>query len=441
VISSQSFSTDLAALLQRPPESGLSGSGTGAFGRREGDAEPAPDKGFALLMALPAATTGPAPTLAGDAVQSNLATLAATPATATAAATGQDMQLPADGTGMPAGGTRMPAGGKLVPLSLPAARSGALLFSTRSDPDLTAREAADAPAELLTTAGITGAGGQAPAFSSKVDPALTGSAAAAHRDLRGLPLPFQIMHGQSHRHVALAAMTAQAGLSPSPAESSSLNAEFDGSPAATARFATDPAAVATPAIGGFRLEHWFAGKAAMDKRSTADLDDPASAAQTQLHRSSVTSRDTPAVLSPPLPATAAQQPDFDRAVGERLLWMIQSGRQDARLKVSPADLGSIDIQLKLDGDEARLTLSSPHAAVRDALEVSVPRLRELLTNSGVDLTQVDVGQGDAHTAGQPGDETAAHAPRAAFAQSVAEDTLPVGRVSGAAPLGLVDTYA
>jgi flagellar hook-length control protein FliK len=89
------------------------------------------------------------------------------------------------------------------------------------------------------------------------------------------------------------------------------------------------------------------------------------------------------------PGTAA----FDAALGQRLVWMVGRGVQDARLQVVPEHLGPIDIRLRMDGDSAQLLLSSTQAVTRDALEQALPRLREQFADAGVQLTQADVGDG------------------------------------------------
>lgn len=83
-------------------------------------------------------------------------------------------------------------------------------------------------------------------------------------------------------------------------------------------------------------------------------------------------------------------PDFDPALGERVLWMVQQGLQSARVRVHPEHLGPIDIRLKLDGDAAQITLVAAHGVARDALEQALPRLRDMLGDAGVTLTQADI---------------------------------------------------
>lgn len=147
------------------------------------------------------------------------------------------------------------------------------------------------------------------------------------------------------------------------------------------------------------------------------------------------------LLPAPLPASPAQQPDFNQAVGQRLLLMVQNGSQDARMKVHPANLGSIDIQLSLDGDEARLTLSSPNSSVRDALDLAVPRLREMFGETGVSLGQVNVGAGDSNSPNNSGSESAATGDVSAAAESEQPEQGTENPVLVRQLDGLVDTFA
>lgn len=152
-------------------------------------------------------------------------------------------------------------------------------------------------------------------------------------------------------------------------------------------------------------------------------------------------RATPAPPTLALPTNPAQQPAFEQALGERLAWLVQEGRHDARIKLHPAELGSIDIRLSLDGDSTRISLASPHAAVRDALEQAVPRLRELLGSAGLDLSQVNVGTGDARSHGEFGRSTSpSPSGREHFARG--DDAEVIARTLAIRlPQGLVDTFA
>lgn len=88
---------------------------------------------------------------------------------------------------------------------------------------------------------------------------------------------------------------------------------------------------------------------------------------------------------------------FGEDVANRVTWLATHGRQEAEIRIDPPHLGPVEMRLSIAGDQATLSLVSPHAAVRDALQNSVPRLQEMLQAAGVNLGQVNVGS---HSAGQ-----------------------------------------
>ncbi|MCF8174119.1 MAG: flagellar hook-length control protein FliK [Burkholderiaceae bacterium] len=77
--------------------------------------------------------------------------------------------------------------------------------------------------------------------------------------------------------------------------------------------------------------------------------------------------------------------------GQKLTWMVSNSRQQAEIVLNPPQLGRIEVTLTLDGDRASALFVSPHAAVREALESSMIRLREVLADAGVTLGQTHVG--------------------------------------------------
>lgn len=93
------------------------------------------------------------------------------------------------------------------------------------------------------------------------------------------------------------------------------------------------------------------------------------------------------------PLTHAGWPD---EMGQKLTWMANNHRQQAELVLNPPQLGRIEVTLALDGDQASVSLVSPHAAVRETLEASLARLREVLAEAGVTLGQTHVGADSRH---------------------------------------------
>lgn len=84
-------------------------------------------------------------------------------------------------------------------------------------------------------------------------------------------------------------------------------------------------------------------------------------------------------------------PNWSNEVGDKMTWMVTQQKQSADLVLNPPQLGRIEVSLTVNGDQASATFTSPNAAVRDMLENSLPRLREILAGSGLNLGQADVG--------------------------------------------------
>jgi len=89
------------------------------------------------------------------------------------------------------------------------------------------------------------------------------------------------------------------------------------------------------------------------------------------------------------------KPGWSQEFTHRLMWMNKQGIQQVRLQLNPANLGSIDIKIAIQNDQANISFLSQHGVVREAIEASLPRLREMMTDAGVKLENVNVsGQDD-----------------------------------------------
>lgn len=94
----------------------------------------------------------------------------------------------------------------------------------------------------------------------------------------------------------------------------------------------------------------------------------------------------------PTQSPVALDADFDDGVGSRIAWMADQKVGHAEIRVSPDHLGTIDVRLQIDGNRVNAEFHSAHADVRHALESSLPRLRDMLGQQGLQLGQADVGQ-------------------------------------------------
>lgn len=79
------------------------------------------------------------------------------------------------------------------------------------------------------------------------------------------------------------------------------------------------------------------------------------------------------------------------AVAGKVMWMSSQNLSSAEIQMNPADLGPLSVRVSSHQDQTSIYFTSPHAAVREALDQSLPRLREMMGNQGIQLQDVGVG--------------------------------------------------
>jgi hypothetical protein len=85
-----------------------------------------------------------------------------------------------------------------------------------------------------------------------------------------------------------------------------------------------------------------------------------------------------------------QNPQWNDQVAKRIGIMASEQLQTARIQLDPPELGALEVKIKVQHDQVSVAFASNHASVRDALESQAPRLRELLEQQGVELSDVSV---------------------------------------------------
>jgi flagellar hook-length control protein FliK len=119
---------------------------------------------------------------------------------------------------------------------------------------------------------------------------------------------------------------------------------------------------------------------------------PATVAPHQAGPSTLT--EAAAETPPPAPAAAPfeahlvaalDSPAFAPALGAQVSMLVRDGIQEARLQLNPADMGPINVQIELQGNQAHVEFSADLAATRSALEASLPDLAAALNASGLTL--------------------------------------------------------
>lgn len=99
--------------------------------------------------------------------------------------------------------------------------------------------------------------------------------------------------------------------------------------------------------------------------------------------------------------TSVRDSAWGNQLGERVVMMAGNQLRMAEIRLTPAELGPLRVQVSVDDGAANVTFHAQHAVTREAIEQALPRLREMLAENGLSLAQADVsdrgvGEGSEH---------------------------------------------
>ncbi|OLK08998.1 flagellar hook-length control protein FliK [Xanthomonas oryzae] len=295
----------------------------------------------------------------------------------------------------------------------------------------TAKDAAASDKSAATAASKTGKNTKTAAATASEDApaeAATASATDAGWPLAGLGgfgmgLLAQALPGGDVLAAAAAALTASmagaanaAGTATAlPPDATAANATASAAPALPALGALVPAAAAgaggnptsTTAVNGdaqtaalMSMAAKALEPAADDSTAPAAPDTPAFALPTTTAPALSRLQDAAPIFSAsPTPTPDLGSDNFDDAIGARMSWLADQKIGHAHIKVTPNEMGPVEVRLHLDGDKVNASFTAANADTRQALEQSLPRLREMLGQNGFQLGQADVGQQHQHPSG------------------------------------------
>jgi flagellar hook-length control protein FliK len=104
-------------------------------------------------------------------------------------------------------------------------------------------------------------------------------------------------------------------------------------------------------------------------------------------------------------------PQWNEDLGERIVWMNSRGISSAEIRMNPEHMGPITVRIDMNQDQATIAFTAQNTVVRDALEASLPKLREMLSAQQVNLADVSVSQQSSSNSDSG---------RSAFAQAAAD---------------------
>ena len=116
---------------------------------------------------------------------------------------------------------------------------------------------------------------------------------------------------------------------------------------------------------------------------------------TALNRSIVDNKaDVPAITKP------LSHQEWNKDLGERIVWMSSKAIPAAEIRLNPQHLGPISVRVNVADDQATVIFTAQHSATREALEASIPKLREMMGAQQLNLVEVSVSQGSASDQGR-----------------------------------------
>ncbi|WP_413701312.1 flagellar hook-length control protein FliK [Psychromonas sp. KJ10-10] len=121
------------------------------------------------------------------------------------------------------------------------------------------------------------------------------------------------------------------------------------------------------------------------------------------------------ITNPVLQSSSLQQPlelqskQVTAMVGERIMMMLNQGKQEVTIRLDPAELGSMHIKMQVQQEQLHVAIQTQVGQSRDIIEQNLPRLREQLAQQGINLGEASVeqqskqnqsnSQGSSHSAG------------------------------------------
>lgn len=83
-------------------------------------------------------------------------------------------------------------------------------------------------------------------------------------------------------------------------------------------------------------------------------------------------------------------PQWSEELGTQVQWLTERGHQTASLRLSPEHLGPVEVKISIKDDQASVWFGAANADTRAAIESALPRLREMLADQGLSLSDAGV---------------------------------------------------
>jgi flagellar hook-length control protein FliK len=103
-------------------------------------------------------------------------------------------------------------------------------------------------------------------------------------------------------------------------------------------------------------------------------------------------------------------PGWGKGLGEQIVWMNNKAIPAAEIRLNPAHLGPISVRIDVNQDQATILFTAQHMEVKEAIEASIPKLREMLGTQQLNLVNVNISQNSTSDQGRSHYQTFAKTP-------------------------------
>ncbi|MCF2899399.1 flagellar hook-length control protein FliK [Pseudoalteromonas sp. OFAV1] len=95
--------------------------------------------------------------------------------------------------------------------------------------------------------------------------------------------------------------------------------------------------------------------------------------------------------------------DAAKMLQERVSALLNINNKEAEIRLDPPEMGSMQIRIRSDAEQAQINFVVQNQQAKEALEQSMPRLREMLAQQGIELGESSIQQGSPEQQdGEPG---------------------------------------
>ncbi|KTD17029.1 flagellar hook-length control protein FliK [Legionella jordanis] len=86
--------------------------------------------------------------------------------------------------------------------------------------------------------------------------------------------------------------------------------------------------------------------------------------------------------------------EWSEHFNDHIVWIGQQKLNSAIIRINPEELGPVEVSIKIIKEGTSLNINAHNGMIRDLIEQGLPRLKEMMTEQGINLSQVNVESND-----------------------------------------------